>query len=103
MNFQSKEEVMFTQLVDIDDRQFRALTGLSREAFFKLLPIFEQCDIESIEQNYQNQKAKRKRRPGAGQKGKLVTAEKKLFFILYYLKVYPTFDVLGYQFGLDRW
>lgn len=28
--------------------------------------------------------------------------DKKLFFILYYLKVYPTYDVLGYHFELDR-
>ncbi|MCP4372186.1 MAG: transposase [Deltaproteobacteria bacterium] len=28
--------------------------------------------------------------------------ENKLFFILYYLKNYPTFDVLGYKFDLDR-
>ena len=33
---------------------------------------------------------------------KLKTMELKLFFILYYLKVYPTYDVLGFQFGLDR-
>jgi hypothetical protein len=26
----------------------------------------------------------------------------KLFFILFYLKNYPTFDVLGYEFGIDR-
>ena len=26
----------------------------------------------------------------------------KLIFLLYYLKVYPTFDVLGAQFGMGR-
>jgi len=26
----------------------------------------------------------------------------KLLFLLYYLKVYPTFDVLGTQFGMNR-
>ena len=26
----------------------------------------------------------------------------KLVFLLYYLKVYPTFDVLGAQFGMSR-
>ena len=37
-----------------------------------------------------------------GKKGKLPTAHEKLTFLLYYLKVYPTFDVLGTQFGLNR-
>ena len=37
--------------------------------------------------------------PGAGNKGVLDTAEKKLFFTLFYLKVYPTFRVLGFLFN----
>ncbi len=45
---------------------------------------------------------KRQRKPGGGQKGKLPTAHEKLVFLLYYLKVYPTFDVLGAQFGMNR-
>jgi hypothetical protein len=36
-----------------------------------------------------------------GPKGHLDTSEKKLFFILYYLKTYPTFDVLGFHFGFS--
>ena len=31
----------------------------------------------------------------------LRTAENKLFFILFYLKNYPTFDVLGFIFDLN--
>jgi hypothetical protein len=45
---------------------------------------------------------KRKRKPGGGQKGKLLTAHDKLVFLLYYLKVYPIFDVLGAQFDMNR-
>lgn len=33
--------------------------------------------------------------------GNLDTPGKKLFFILYYLKSYPTFDVLGFHFGFS--
>lgn len=29
-------------------------------------------------------------------------SEEKLFFILFYLKIYPTFDVLGFLFEMDR-
>jgi len=44
----------------------------------------------------------RKRKPGGGSKGKLPTMSDKLFFILSYYKTYPTFDVLGSQFGMAR-
>jgi hypothetical protein len=93
---------MLEKLKRCDDRQFKALTGLSRVAFHKLLAVFAVCYQEMIQENYEENKDKRKRKPGAGQKGRLNTPEKKLFFILYYLKNYPTFDVLGYHFVLDR-
>ena len=93
---------MLEKFARCDDRQFKALTGLSRQAFDKLLAVFMVCYQEMIQQNYEQHKDKRKRKPGAGQKGRLNTLEKKLFFGLYYLKTYPTFDVLGYHFDLDR-
>jgi hypothetical protein len=93
---------MLKKLGRCDERQFKALTGLSRAAFRKLLTVFMVCYQEIIQENYEQNKAQRKRMPGAGQKGRLNTLEKKLFFILYYLKTYPTFDVLGYHFALDR-
>ena len=34
--------------------------------------------------------------------GKLNSVKKKLFFVLYYLKTYPTFDEIGYVFWLSR-
>jgi hypothetical protein len=85
-----------------DDRQFKALTGLTLNAFRQLLPFFAESYAEAVVEHYERHKDTRKRRPGAGQKGRLNTMFKKLFFILYYLKVYPTFDVLGYHFALDR-
>ena len=56
------------------------------------------------EQAYEEGKAKgeRQRAPGGGKKGQLRTMRDKVVFLLYYLKVYPTFDVLGAQFGLSR-
>lgn len=44
----------------------------------------------------------RQRASGAGQKPTLATVEAKLFFILFYFKVYPTFDLAGFLFELDR-
>ena len=93
---------MITDLTKFDDRGFRALTGLSRKAFYQLLPLFTISYEEALWERYEQQRSQRKRKPGAGQKGRLNTMGKKLFFILYYLKVYPTFDVLGDRFGLDR-
>lgn len=85
-----------------DNRQFIALTGLPLWAFLKLLPFFEESYQEIRQADYTANQAKRQRRPGAGQKGKLAHPAKKLFFILYYMKNYPTFDVLGDRFEMKR-
>ncbi len=85
-----------------DERLFKALTGVSREEFQQLLPIFTLSSQELQQEQYEAKKSTRQRQPGGGQKGKLPGMDLKLFFILYYWKVYPTYDVLGFQFGLDR-
>lgn len=87
-----------------DDRQMRAITGISTEKFEKLETAFAEAYAEEKEKTYQEQlkAGKRQRKPGAGQKGKLPTIREKLIFVLYYLKVYPTFDVFGAQFGMAR-
>jgi hypothetical protein len=45
---------------------------------------------------------KRKRKVGGGNTGRLPTYEAKLLFILFYVKNYPTFDVLGTLFDKPR-
>jgi hypothetical protein len=90
------------ELAEMDERRFKALTGLSKQEFHKLLPTFAESHTEIQQENYAKNKTKRQRRPGAGQKGRLDTMRKKLFFVLYYLKNYPTFDTLGDRFALDR-
>ncbi|MEK7339602.1 MAG: transposase family protein [Verrucomicrobiota bacterium] len=79
-------------------RQLKALTGVSKAEFDDLLPVFESCYYEL----QKNKSLASKRRFGAGPKGKLLTSELKLFFILIYTKVYPTFDVLGFLVDFDR-
>jgi hypothetical protein len=44
----------------------------------------------------------RKRAIGGGSKARLQTIEAKLFYILFYFKCYPTFDLSGILFDLDR-
>ena len=87
-----------------DERQMRALTGISTEKFSTLEAAFDLALVDEKERAYREGLAqgKRQRKPGGGQKGKLPTGQEKLTFLLYYLKVYPTFDVLGTQFGMNR-
>src|SRR5262247_4524963 len=87
-----------------DDRQMKALTGLSQDQFDHLLPVFS--DIYRATQHHTYEagvvSGTRRRHPGGGSKGKLPTMADKLQFVLYYYKTYPTFDVLGTQFAMAR-
>ena len=84
-----------------NDRQFNALTGLSRKIFDAILLEFTKCLDLSRKLRDQRRKVPRRRKSGGGRKGVLSTPEQKLFFILFYLKNYPTFDVLGAIFDLS--
>src|SRR5215204_6344510 len=87
-----------------DDRQMRALTGVSLAQFEILVEAFTMTYQQRQWQAYQEGLAAgtRSRRPGGGQKGALPTMDEKLLFVLSYFKVYPTFDVLGSQFNMSR-
>jgi hypothetical protein len=91
-------------LVIRDDRQMKALTGVSQAQFDFLLPVFSHVYQEAQQQRYEERvkAGKRSRKPGAGIKGKLPTMADKLQFVLYYYKTYPTFDVLSAQFDMVR-
>ena len=87
-----------------DERQFKALTGLSEGQFETLQQAFCEVYEEKIEEAhvhavFQNEK---KRERGGGRKSNLPTIKDKLMFLLYYFKVYPTFDVLGSVFNMAR-
>src|SRR5262249_12211213 len=87
-----------------DDRQMKALTGLSPAQFDHLLPVFRDIYRATQQQLYEERvvSGTRRRRPGGWSKGKLPTIADKLQFVLYYYKTYPTFDVLGTQFEMAR-
>src|SRR6266568_8298746 len=87
-----------------DDRQMKALTGLSQDQFDHLLPVFSDIYRATQQHTYEEGIASgtRRRKPGGGSKGKLPTMAEKLQFVLYYYKTYPTFDVLGQQFEMAR-
>ncbi|WP_448600824.1 transposase family protein, partial [Thermoleptolyngbya sp.] len=78
------------------DRLLRALTGLNQKAFEELLAAFSLL----YEQTCQTQP--RQRAVGGGRKARLLGNQEKLFFILFYFKCYPTFDVAGIIFDMHR-
>ena len=82
------------------DRMMKALTGMTINEFNSLLPGFE-AQLQ-IQKKIINKTKKRKRKEGAGPKPILNDPEKKLFFILFYIKCYPTFDLAGFYFNANR-
>ncbi|BBA33131.1 putative uncharacterized protein [Methylocaldum marinum] len=87
----------FSQITD--DRIVESLIGMPKAKFTALVKVFESAaqaiDRERVE------KGEIKHVKQGGPKGYLDSYEKKLFFVLYYLKTYPTFDVLGFHFGFS--
>jgi hypothetical protein len=78
------------------DRLLRAMTGLNRKAFDALLPTF------SVIYDRQVLQQPRQRAIGGGRKARLRNSPDKLFYILLYFKCYPTFDLAGMLFDIDR-
>jgi hypothetical protein len=78
-------------------RAMRAVFGLD-EAKFNALA--ERMDAEWYK--VLASREGRKRAPGAGQPSKIAGGAQKLAFILFYLKVYPTFDVMGVVSGINN-
>jgi len=87
-----------------DDRQMKALTGLSQAQFDHLLPVFNDLYQAIQHKTYEEgvESGTRTRQPGGGAKGQLPTMAEKLLFVLFSYKTYPTFDVLGAQFEMVR-
>lgn len=83
------------------ERLCLALTGLTPQEFTDLVPVFAKVLKQQQLKQYRQQ-TNRQRKPGGGRKSFLKTVEDKLFFILFYFKTYPTFDVLGCFWDRDR-
>jgi hypothetical protein len=80
------------------DRMCTSLTGLKVSEFNNLVSEFSW--------NYHEYEAKRikdrKRKLGGGRGSKIETIEEKLFYVLFYLKTYPTFDMASFYVGFAR-
>ena len=78
------------------NRQIKALTGMNTHEFALLVSEIEKILYEAAA------KKTRKRAVGGGRKGALKSSESKTFFILFYLKVYPTYDLAAAIFDVDK-
>lgn len=76
--------------------QMKALTGMSIREFELLLVSFEQILYEFFASKEGMGAV------GGGRKGALINARSKLFYILFYLKIYSTYDLAGFVFNADR-
>jgi hypothetical protein len=74
-------------------RLCQALTGVAPEKIYESLPYFE-IELEKHD--------KKENKSSKGRKTELTNSLEKLFFILYYVKCYPTFDEAGFFFGVDK-
>ena len=92
---------MLEKLADSDERQFKALTGVSRKIFGKLLVAFSLCYELYQQEQYEKNKSNRKRKPGGGRKATLQLNEDRLLFIVVYLKTYPLQEIMGELFGME--
>lgn len=81
-----------------DIRLFQAVTGTTYAEFNALLPDFERALANTPTPD----DPPRQRQKGGGRHHRLATGREKLFFILFYVKCYATFDVLGWLFDVDR-
>jgi hypothetical protein len=73
------------------DRQFSATTGFEKVQFYDLVFEYDETEHQFFEGGLL---------PGNFPKT-LQKVEERVFFTLYYLKVYPSLDVLGVCFGMD--
>lgn len=83
---------MYIEKALSNDRTSQAAIGLTRTVFEQLIPEFEKGLKKCITKNTHR----------GGRPDRLKTTREKLFFVLFFLKNYPTYDVLGIQFGLHR-
>lgn len=76
-------------------KTFRAMTSLDRSEFEKLCSVFSEVWNEHT---HQHEKDPTK----GGRNPSLKTIQDRLFFILFYLKVYPLQEVLAHLFGMSQ-
>jgi hypothetical protein len=87
-----------------DDRQMKALTGLSQDQFHHLLPVFSDIYQATQQKTYEEGliSGTRVRKSGGGCQGTLPTRAETRLCVLSYYKTSPTCDGLGTQCDMVR-
>lgn len=83
-------------------RMMTALTGLTPKEFKDLIPSYLELWQKTKLDKYLKELDSRQRQPGGGRTGFLKTIEEKLFYILFYYKCYPTFDLVSFFYHCNR-
>ena len=91
---------MHTNMLDRITRDERATKALFGLGMAKLEELGQ--DIERLRGRELERREGRKRKFGGGRRGNIPGGRQKAAFILFYLKVYPTFDVLCAVSGINR-
>lgn len=81
-----------------DIRLLKAVTGMTYPEFNAVLPHF----VDALCQEQKTATPPRRRQVGGGRRHTLVTSRENLFFMVFYVKCYATFDVLAWLFDVDR-
>jgi hypothetical protein len=80
------------------DRICKALTGLTVQEFEGFV-----TDFEIYYKEFEAKRNKHRiRKIGGGRDSAIETIKEKLFYILWYMKTYPTFDVASFNVGFAR-
>lgn len=90
---------MFERIHNLTDRKYKALIGMGKKDFQQLTVVYSECYQEQKAQEYEDFVKKHGRKPNGGGNPIFKTPSEQLFFTLFYLKTYPTFDVLGFIFN----
>jgi IS5 family transposase len=84
-------------------KAFPALTGLTRDEFDRLFGAFEEAAdaLRAASTHTKRGSRRRKRAAGAGRRHTLAPRT-RLLLVLVWLRVYPTYELLGWLFELDK-
>ena len=90
------------EILAMDERAFKAVIGLSPQAFVKLLAPFQASERELKEKVEAKRERPRQRQAGGGRKATLRSVASRLGFILHYFKGYDTLDDLADRSGFHQ-
>jgi hypothetical protein len=83
-------------------RVFRGLTGMDFDAFEALRADFEAADRAARDSSGRTRDGRPRRRAVGGGRRHALAPQDRLLMALVWLRIYPTYEVLGFLFGLDK-